>query len=79
MYLQTVTDNDDVGIRLVKTTTLYSGIIELRIRYEWRSVCHDKWTDEDAQVACRSLELPSSGKLCNFAKELVAQLLVETV
>ncbi|CAI8042378.1 Neurotrypsin, partial [Geodia barretti] len=54
-------DNDDVGIRLVKTTTLYSGIIELRIRNEWRSVCHDKWTDEDAQVACRSLELPSSG------------------
>ncbi|CAI8048579.1 Protein kinase C-binding protein NELL2 [Geodia barretti] len=59
-------DTDDVEIRLVENTTLYSGIIELRIRDEWRSVCHDKWTDEDAQVACRSLELPSSGKLCNF-------------
>ena len=66
MYLQTITDYDDVGIRLVENTTLYSGIIELRIRDEWRSVCHDKWTDKDAQVACRSMGLPFDGKLCNF-------------
>ncbi|CAI8056633.1 Neurotrypsin [Geodia barretti] len=51
-------DTDDVAIQLVENTTLYSGIIELRIRGEWRSVCHDKWTDKDAQVACRSMGLP---------------------
>ncbi|CAI8048581.1 Deleted in malignant brain tumors 1 protein [Geodia barretti] len=64
-------DTDDVEIRLVENTTLYSGIIELRIRDEWRSVCHDKWTDEDAQVACRSLELPSSAPVhSNFLQVL---------
>ncbi|CAI8048580.1 Protein kinase C-binding protein NELL2 [Geodia barretti] len=31
-------DTDDVEIRLVENTTLYSGIIELRIRDEWRSI-----------------------------------------
>jgi hypothetical protein len=56
-------DYDDVEIRLVKNTTLYSGIIELRIRDEWRSVCHDKWTDKDAQVACSSMGFPSAGAI----------------
>ncbi|CAI8020296.1 Scavenger receptor cysteine-rich type 1 protein M160 [Geodia barretti] len=54
-------DTDDVAIRLIENITLYSGIIELRIRDEWRSVCHDKWTDENAQVACRSMGLPFTG------------------
>ncbi|CAI8035148.1 Scavenger receptor cysteine-rich type 1 protein M160 [Geodia barretti] len=49
---------DDVEIGLVENTTLYSGIIDLKIRNESRSVCHDQWTDEDAQVACRSMGLP---------------------
>jgi hypothetical protein len=55
------THTDDVAIRLIENITLYSGIIELRIRDEWRSVCHDKWTDENAQVACRSMGLPFTG------------------
>ena len=65
LYLQTITDTKDVAIQLVENTTLYSGIIELRIR-----VCHVKWTDENAQVACRSMGLPFTGKLCNFVLDL---------
>ncbi|CAI8055637.1 Deleted in malignant brain tumors 1 protein [Geodia barretti] len=52
---------DDVAICLVENTTLYSGIIDLKIRNESRSVCHDQWTDEDAQVACKSMGLPFTG------------------
>ena len=66
LYLQTNTGKDDVEIGLVENTTLYSGIIDLKIRNESRSVCHDQWTDEDAQVACRSMGLPFTGKLCNL-------------
>ena len=78
--MQTITGKDDVEIGLVENTTLYSGIIDLKIRNESRSVCHDQWTDEDAQVACRSMGLPFTGKLCNFvlnfSRERVTQHLV---
>ena len=40
----------------------FSGIIELGIRGEWRSVCHNEWNDVDAQVACRGLGLPYTRK-----------------
>ena len=41
-----------------------SGIVEVFYENEWRSVCDDFWNDEDAQVACRQLGLPSDGE-CN--------------
>ena len=31
------------------------------IRGEWRSVCDNGWSGEDARVACRALGLPYTG------------------
>ena len=53
----------DIGIRLVAGPNATSGIIQLGIRGEWRSVCHDSWTNADAVVACRQLGLPHPRKL----------------
>ncbi|CAI8007778.1 Deleted in malignant brain tumors 1 protein [Geodia barretti] len=47
---------DDIGIRLMVNDT--SGIIEVRIRGEWRAVCDNAWSDVDAKVACRELGFP---------------------
>ena len=54
---------DDIGIRLMVNDT--SGIIEVRIRGEWRAVCDNAWSDVDAKVACRELGFPFDGKFCN--------------
>ena len=43
-----------------------SGIIELSIRGEWRSVCDDLWSNANAVVACRQLGLPHNRKLSVF-------------
>ena len=61
-----VSDESDVGIRLIRndkdTRNNMSGIIELSIRGEWRSVCDQHWSNVDAQVACRQLGLPYTSK-----------------
>ncbi|CAI8042373.1 Dendrite extension defective protein 1, partial [Geodia barretti] len=44
------------GIRLVHGNET-SGLVEVLHNCEWRSVCDDYWTDEDAKVACRQLGL----------------------
>ena len=51
-------------IRLVGVEAQMSGVVEVFYENEWRSVCDDFWNDEDAQVACRQLGLPSDGE-CN--------------
>ena len=40
------------GVEVKATET--SGLVEVW-RSEWRSVCDDKWTDEDADVVCKEL------------------------
>ena len=48
----------DFTLRLVDgeevTATETSGLVEVW-RTEWRSVCDDFWTAEDANVVCREL------------------------
>ena len=59
-----VSDESDIGIRLIPedASNNMSGIIELSIRGEWRSVCDWHWSNVDAQVACRQLGLPHISK-----------------
>ena len=54
-----------------------SGIIELSIRGEWRSVCDDLWDDNGARVACRALGLPNTSK--QFVYTLTLLLISEYV
>ena len=41
---------DGANMKATKT----SGLVEVW-RSEWRSICDDYWTDEDANVVCREL------------------------
>ena len=43
------------GIRLVHNKTEKSGIVEVSYNNEWKSVCDDYWTNDDANVACKQL------------------------
>ncbi|CAI8056635.1 Deleted in malignant brain tumors 1 protein [Geodia barretti] len=49
----TVSDTS-MGIRLVDGNET-SGLVEVLRNCEWRSICDDYWTDEDAMVACGKL------------------------
>ena len=54
----------DTGIRLIPEGNINAfGIIEVSIRGEWRSVCDNGWSDEDARVACRALGLQFIGEV----------------
>ena len=62
----------EVRIRLVDPEsgqeTLKSGLVEVLRDSEWRSVCDDYWTYEDANVVCRQLGFFGFGEyipLCN--------------
>ena len=69
-----VAAKDTMGIRLIpEDPRNLSGIIEVSIRGEWRSVCDNKWSNKDAIVACRALGLPSMGK--HFIVQIVASLI----
>ena len=54
--------HSDIGIHLLPGETASSGIIELSIKGEWRSVCHNGWNDKGAQVACKTLGFPYGSK-----------------
>ena len=46
-----------------------SGLVEVLWGSEWRSVCDDYWTYEDANVLCRQLGFLGFGEyfpLCNY-------------
>ena len=53
----------NTGIRLVNGSNT-SGLVEVLHDCEWRSVCDDYWTNDDADVACRQLGFLPYGK-CN--------------
>ena len=43
----------DVEVKLVDGAVAHEGRIEMRYNGEWRSVCDDYWSDNNADVACR--------------------------
>ena len=56
-------DESDIDIKLVNGTDPYSGLINVLYGGEWRFVCGDHWTNEDAEVACRQLGFSTDGKM----------------
>ena len=53
-------DDCDIGIRYKEGSI--EGIIELKYKGEWRSVCANHWDVNEAQVACRQLGQPVEGE-----------------
>ena len=51
----------DPEARLVDGLVSNEGRVEIGFNGVWRTVCDDSWTNEDAQVICRQLELPHEG------------------
>ena len=49
------------------------GLVEMANNdCEWRSICDDYWTDEDANVVCQQLNLFPHGKFCIQEQTLYA-------
>ena len=55
-----------------------SGLIEVYHDGEWRSVCDDYWTDEDANVACRQLGFLGYGEFIPGSKKATIKRLENT-
>ena len=53
-------DCNEGEIRLVGGNATNEGRVEVCLRGVWGTVCHDQWSTEDAQVACRQLGLPTN-------------------
>ena len=53
--------NNDSNARLVKGKNAMEGSVQVCIDREWKSVCDDYWTHDDAKVVCRQLGFPYEG------------------
>jgi hypothetical protein len=55
-------NESDIDIRIADGDIFDgSGAVELKMGSEWRSLCCNHWTSEDAKVACRQLGLSDDG------------------
>ncbi|XP_062572436.1 deleted in malignant brain tumors 1 protein-like [Saccostrea cucullata] len=57
----TPTNVPPIQIRLAGGPTNREGRVEIQYNNQWGTVCDDLWSNADAAVACRMLNLPFSG------------------
>ena len=63
------------SIRLRDSTGSMNGRVEVCLNGDWGTVCHDRWSTVDSNIACRQLGFSNSGifPLCvNFIIVYVA-------
>ena len=51
----------DGEIRLVGTSSVFGGRVEICVEQSWTTVCDAYWGNEDASVLCRQLEFSPYG------------------
>ena len=51
------------SIRLSDGANNLQGRVEVCVGNKWGTVCHNKWNNIDAQVVCKQLGYPNSGKI----------------
>ena len=56
---------NDVNLTLNTTMDENSGILMLQVRNVKGYICDKLWSNEDAMVACRQLNLPFTGTAVN--------------
>ncbi|CAI8043195.1 Scavenger receptor cysteine-rich type 1 protein M130 [Geodia barretti] len=63
-------NESDIDVRIADDGDIFylSGAVELRMGNEWRSLCCNHWTSEDAKVACRELGHSAEGAITIEAK-----------
>ena len=50
------------NVHLLDGTDITNGRVEVCVDAQWVTVCGKGWTDEDAEVVCNQLGLPTIGK-----------------
>ena len=50
-------------VRLANGANNLEGRVEVCVGNSWGTVCHHQWNNLDAQVVCKQLGHPNSGKI----------------